>query len=127
VNAGALESRDLIVDIEFESPWLLQTAVGELVLKTVMGEPVWGSNCRFHRYETQIKSSAKGVLRCEARGLPITPGQYVLSAWLGDRHERYDSKVDVLKFPVAEDRINPLRPPASGHLDWPAVWEGQQC
>jgi len=127
VNAGALESRDLIVDIEFESPWLLQTAVGELVLKTVMGEPVWGSNCRFHRYETQIKSSAKGVLRCEARGLPITPGQYVLSAWLGDRHERYDSKVDVLKFFVAEDRVNPLRPPASGHLDWPAVWEGQQC
>ena len=52
VNAEALESRDLIVDVEFESPWPLQTAVGGLLLKTVMGEPVWGSNCRFHRYES---------------------------------------------------------------------------
>jgi homopolymeric O-antigen transport system ATP-binding protein len=125
VNAGALESRDLIVDVEFVSPWPLQTAVGGLLLKTVKGEPVWGSNCRFHPYESQIKSSARGVLRCQSRGLPITPGQYVLSVWLGDRHERYDSKLDVLKISIAEDRINPLRPPASGHLDWPAVWEGQ--
>ena len=52
VNAEALESRDLIVDVEFESPWPLQTAVGGLLLKTAMGEPVWGSNCRFHRYES---------------------------------------------------------------------------
>jgi lipopolysaccharide transport system ATP-binding protein len=125
VNAEALEFRNLIVDVEFVSPWPLQTAVGGLLLKTVMGEPVWGSNCRFHPYESQIKSSARGVLRCQSRGLPITPGQYVLSVWLGDRHERYDSKLDVLKISIAEDRINPLRPPASGHLDWPAVWEGQ--
>src|SRR3954447_2212125 len=70
VNAEALESRDLIVHVEFVSPWPLQTAVGGLLLKTVMGEPVWGSNCRFHLYESQIKSSARGVLRCESRGLP---------------------------------------------------------
>jgi lipopolysaccharide transport system ATP-binding protein len=125
VNAEALEFRNLIVDVEFVSPWPLQTAVGGLLLKTVKGEPVWGSNCRFHPYESQIKGSARGVLRCQSRGLPITPGQYVLSVWLGDRHERYDSKLDVLKISIAEDRINPLRPPASGHLDWPAVWEGQ--
>ena len=89
VNSEALNSRDLIVDVEFESPWPLQTAFGGLLLKTAMGHPVWGSDCRFHRYETRIRSSARGVLRCKSRGLPITPGQYVLSVWLGDRHQEY--------------------------------------
>jgi lipopolysaccharide transport system ATP-binding protein len=71
-----------------------------------------------------MKSLRRGVLRCEARGLPITAGQYLLSAWLGDWQEDHDSKLDILSIFIGDDRIDPLRPAPSvlGHLDWPAVW-----
>jgi len=64
------------------------------------------------------------VLRCEARGLPVIDGDYLLSVWLADWHQDYDSKLDVLGIRIGKDYADPHRPPAMaiGHLDWPAVW-----
>ncbi len=124
VNSEALAERDLIVDIHFASPKPLHTAVGGIVLRADTGEPVWGSNSRFHPSRTPLKGAAHGVLRCEARQLPIRPGRYSLSAWLGDWHEDYDARIDVLNFAIGEDGAHRLLPPASavGHLDWAAEW-----
>ena len=124
VDREALVSRDFVVHIAFVSPWPLQVAVGGILLRSVGGEPVWGSNGRFHTYHEQLRGVTGGVLRCETRSLPITPGQYLLSVWLGDWHEDYDSKLDVLSIFIGDDRVNPLQPPSSlnGHLDWPAAW-----
>jgi lipopolysaccharide transport system ATP-binding protein len=124
VDREALASRDFIADIAFVSPWPLQTAVGGIILRSSEGWPIWGSNGRFHPRHGQFRGLTSGVLRCEAHGLPITPGQYLLSVWLGDWHEDYDSKLDVLGIFVGEDRSDPLRPSASfgGYLDWPAAW-----
>lgn len=124
VNSEALVERDLIVDIHFASPRPLHTAVGGIVLRADTGEPVWGSNGRFHPNVKLVKGLTHGVLRCEARQLPIRPGRYSLSAWLGDWHEDYDARIDVLSFVIGEDDAHVLRPPVSalGHLDWPAEW-----
>ncbi|SFV35115.1 ABC transporter ATP-binding protein [Hyphomicrobium facile] len=124
VNSEALIERDLIVDIHFASPRPLHTAVGGIVLRADTGEPVWGSNSRFHPSLKLVKGLTHGVLRCEARQLPIRPGRYSLSAWLGDWHEDHDARIDVLSFVIGEDDAHVLRPPVSavGHLDWPAEW-----
>lgn len=123
IDRKALLSRNLMVDIAFVSSWPLAVAVGGVTLRTSTGEPIWGSNGRFHPQHEQIKGLTSGVLRCEAQGLPISPGQYHLSVWLADWHEDYDSKIDILSFEVDEDYSGP-RPPAStvGFLAWPAVW-----
>jgi lipopolysaccharide transport system ATP-binding protein len=124
VDRVSLVDRDLLVEIGFASPWPLQTPVGGLVLQSITGQPVWGSNRRFHPSLDQPKNLSRAVLRCEARHLPLTPGEYLLSIWLGDWHQDYDSKIDVLRIQIGDDRVDPLRPPVSvqGHLDWPAVW-----
>jgi lipopolysaccharide transport system ATP-binding protein len=124
VNSEALIERDLIVHIHFASPTPLHTAVGGIVLRADTGEPVWGSNSRFHPSGNPAKGLTHGVLRCEVRQLPIRAGRYSLSAWLGDWHEDHDARIDVLSFVIGEDDAHRLRPPASavGHLDWPAEW-----
>jgi len=124
VDREALVDRDLFVDISFASPWPLQRPVGGLILRTIMGEPIWGSNLRFHQSLGQHNNLSSGILRCEARSLPITPGEYLLSVFLGDWHEDHDRKIDVLRIRIGVDRVDSLQPPVSalGHLDWPAAW-----
>jgi lipopolysaccharide transport system ATP-binding protein len=128
VDRDALIDRDVIVDIGFTSPRALQTPVGGIVLRAETGEPVWGSNSRFHPTSKQIKGLASGVLRCETRRLPLRAGSYHLSAWLADWHEDLDAKLDVLKLEIGEDETDRLRPPASalGHVEWPALWHAAE-
>jgi lipopolysaccharide transport system ATP-binding protein len=123
VDSRALIDRNLVVDIGFESPWPL-TPIGGIGLRTIVGEPVWGSNGRFHPSPEQAKSMHCGILRCEARHLPLVPGEYLLSVWLADWDNDYDSKIDVLRIRIGVENVNRLRPPASliGYLDSPAVW-----
>jgi lipopolysaccharide transport system ATP-binding protein len=126
VDRGALVDRDLFLDIGFASPRPLHLPVGGVLLRTMMGEPVWGSNGKFHQRLDQCNNLSYGVLRCEARRLPLIPGEYLLSVWVSAWHDdaEYDSKIDVLRIQIGDDCIHPHLPPASfrGYLDWPAVW-----
>jgi lipopolysaccharide transport system ATP-binding protein len=128
VERQRLSERDLVVDIDFVSPRPLHTAVGGVVLRAETGEPVWGSNNRFHPSANSVKGLSSGTLRCECRGLPIVAGTYHLSAWLADWHEDLDAKLDILSIPFGDDSVESLRPPASslGYVDWPAVWTNGQ-
>lgn len=124
VDQQALANFDLVLDIEFSSPWPLRPPIGGVVLRSLTGEPIWGSNGRFHECVEQGKALMHGRLRCEARGLPIVEGDYLLSVWLADWNQDHDARVDVLNIRLGNDQANPLRPSAAaiGHLDWPAVW-----
>jgi len=124
VNAEALAARDLIVDISFESPSPLSIVIGAVVLRTASGAVVWGSNPRFHGGENQVRGVAKGTVRCAARNLPIVPGQYLLSVWLGEWHQDHDVKRDALQLTLGRESGQSLRPPVhvNGYVDWPASW-----
>ncbi|RUO97519.1 polysaccharide ABC transporter ATP-binding protein [Hyphomicrobium sp.] len=124
VDRDGLCDRSLVIEIGFVSPRPLQTAVRGVVLRADTGEPVWGSNSRFHPSNHSMKGFSVGSLRCEAKGLPLSAGTYHISAWLADWHEDLDSKLDVLSIAFGEDASDHLRPPVSalGHLDWPASW-----
>ena len=124
VDRDALASRDVIIEIEFSSPWPLETAVGGIVLQTMEGQPVWGSNGRFHVHSGPKNGLTHGTLRCEARGLPIVVGEYLLSVWLSDWNRDYDSKTEALCVTVGDGEVDALRPGTSaGYVDWPATWQ----
>ena len=125
VSQQAIAARHLVVEVGFVSPWPLQRPVGGVVLRTIAGEPIWGSNNRFHPGIDQTGKASNGILCCEARNLPITDGEYLLSVWLGDWHQDYDSKIDALRVRIGKEMDDALRPPmkAIGPLEWPAAWQ----
>jgi lipopolysaccharide transport system ATP-binding protein len=124
VDREALTRRSLKVAIAFNSPVPLQTPIGGVILRAASGEPVWGSNGRFHPRTREAKGLSSGILTCEAPDMPLKPGHYLVSIWLADWHTDHDSKIDRIRITIGDDRTDALSPPASvvGHLDWPAKW-----
>lgn len=124
VDRGSLARRTLELEIEFQGPFDLTLPIGGVVLKDLMGTPVWGSNGRFHKRLRDAKKSRSGVIAFRSTDLPLVSGQYMLSVWLAEWDVDHDAKIDCLRLMLGPDEVNQLRPALSvnGSLDWPAVW-----
>jgi len=124
VSCEPLKHGHLQIAIAFQSPWPLRTPIGGVTLRAASGQPVWGSNGRFHRRDRETAGLREGILTCEAQSLPLWPGHYFVSVWLSDWHSDYDAKIDHLCVFVGVDSADALRPPTAtiGHLEWPAAW-----
>ena len=124
VDPQALRRGTLLVAIEYTSPYPLRRPVGGIVVSSMTGIPIWGSNGRFHANEGDYVSSNIGVLTCESTGMPLVPSIYTLSAWLGDWYQDFDEKRDVLSFRFRPETHIPRwpGPTVAGHVDWPASW-----
>lgn len=124
LNPAQLEAGNLVVDIGFDSPFPLNPPVGGIVVSSLLGTPIFGSNPRFHKAGYGQPKLSRGVLRLTANNLPVHGGVYKLSVWLGDWQTDYDEKKDVLSFefkhghPVA----NTPNPEAIGFTDTNACW-----
>jgi len=126
VDSGALLNRDLVVEIGFVSPTPLQKAIGDVVIHTPTSEPIWSSSSKVQENYILPAGCSHGVLRCEARDLPVSPGDYVLSVSLSDPHGVLDRKSDALRIKIGKERVPELRStPVIGHLDWPATWSAR--
>jgi lipopolysaccharide transport system ATP-binding protein len=124
VDAAELAEGNLVVDIEFKSPFPLSPPVGGLVISSSLGTPVFGSNPRIHRNGFGQPKLSEGVLRMTAAKLPVHAGVYKLSVWLGDWHTNYDEKRDVLAFEFKHGHSgdNIPNPEAIGFTDVTASW-----
>jgi len=124
INTDSLRKGDLVVDVNYSSPFPLRPPVPGVVVTTLSGIPVFGSNPRFHQNRALPESSSVGSVRLTARNLPLVSATYQLSVWLGDWQGDYDHKLDALSFDFASDANTPLRPNpnAIGHLNWEAEW-----
>ncbi len=123
LDSEGLMRRDFIAEISFESPWPLSEVIGGIVLRTVSGTPVWSSNPKFHKGGHILKHATRGTVICEARSLPLVPGQYLVSIWLGNWHEDFDIKQDILRVNFGVEVDSAFRTASTtGYTDWPAVW-----
>lgn len=124
IDTQPLRRGDLSVSIEFTSPYPLRNPMGGIVVSSTTGLPIWGSNGRFHPNPGNDLFSDNGILICEATGMPLASGVYILSAWLGDWYQDFDQKRDVLSFHFRLEDENPLKPPprVAGYMNWPASW-----
>ena len=125
IDHEALQQRQLKVVIAFQSPTPVQIPIGGIILRAASGEPVWGTNGRFHPGPREALGISVGRLTCEAQNIPLLPGQYQVSIWLGDWHTDYDAKIDKIIISIGDENVDALRPQSSvvGHLDWPATWQ----
>jgi lipopolysaccharide transport system ATP-binding protein len=124
IDVEGLRDGNLSAAIEFSSPYCISRPIGGIVISTVSGVPIWGSNGRFHRNEALNASAERGVLTCRSTALPLIPSSYLISVWLSDWHHDLDVKRNILSFQFRPGHSTMLRPPpsANGYLEWPAVW-----
>lgn len=119
-----LERGDLIISIQFESPFPLNPPVPGIVLSSLSGTPVFGSNARFHNQGYGRPSLDKGEVCLIAKDVPLINGRYKLSVWLGDWFTDYDHKPDVVSFNFRKGNDVAFRPSSeiNSYLNWPGVW-----
>ena len=112
------------MSVDFVSPFPLRPPIVGIVVYNQGGNPVWGSNGRFHPSEQTDLAVSAGTVVCEARALPLTPSSYRLSVWLADWHMDYEERADVLSFDFHIDASGVHRQPAAvmGNLDWAPTW-----
>ena len=124
IDQDELKFGNLIVDIEFTSPFPLVPPVPGIVVSSKLGVPLWGSNSVFHNENYPQRALKAGTLRMESRALPLASDNYRLSIWLSDSHADYDHKPDILSFDFRPRAAIATRPPneVTGHLNWPAGW-----
>lgn len=116
---------NLVIDIDFKSPYILAPAIPGVCLYTDQGMPVFASNPRIHSDGFEAKNLTEGRLRFAAYDLPLVEGTYFLSFWLGDWHKDYDYKRHVLAvdFRPRNPPLRPLQSSEDGPLNWPAHWK----
>jgi len=129
LDEASLRRGDFSACIEFMSPYPLRRPVGGIAVSNSAGVPIWGTNGRFHASDRGDVSADSGVLSCQATAIPLIPSTYTISAWLGDWHQDFDEKLNILSFDFRPDSCISLRPSpiVIGHMDWPASWKLNGC
>jgi lipopolysaccharide transport system ATP-binding protein len=125
ISPSDLTEGTLVIEIGFESPFPLSPPVGGIVIYSMLGTPVYGSNNRFHNDGYGTPRASSGILRFTVRNLPIYEGIYKLSVWLADWQENYDHISDVLSFELRDgtSRPNLPNPEDIGFVNADAQWQ----
>jgi lipopolysaccharide transport system ATP-binding protein len=124
VHESALAEGNLIIDVAYETPVPLQPVVPGILLSSLQGTPVYGSNPRFHNLGYTSTNALSGAIRMTVNQLPVYSSVYKLSVWLGDAHRDYDAQLDALSFEFHPHHLPPNLPSLeyAGYLDFPATW-----
>ncbi len=93
----SLRHGDLVVRLEFESPYALEKPFAGLVVKDILGNPVFGHNTMMD--ETFVsKRGTSGILNFSVTDIPLHAGEYVVSLYFGDRSQNYHIEEDYINF-----------------------------
>lgn len=119
---------NLRVRVHFKSPFPLDPPVAGVVLSSLTGSPVFGTNATVHAEGFRPRSMKEGISSVMIRDLPLHTSTYKLSIWLSDATDTYDSKLDVLTFDFISRRFSGKIPPLEiiGPVDVRAQWSLQE-
>jgi lipopolysaccharide transport system ATP-binding protein len=117
---------DLSLEINFEAdPATFYPRFG-YVISASDGTRVLGANNRYQPSTTLTHRVSRGSILCRLGRVPLTPGTYSISLWLGDKTADYHREPDAVTFKVVERDIWGLGelPPTDGtNLWWPSEFE----
>ena len=124
VNEAELIKNNIDLKISFVSQHTKFAPYCGIVLNSVDGTPVWGSNPRIHPDGYVCHKTKRGSVSCMASNIPLMPGHYSLSVWLGNWDEDFDIQLDALTIELGGSMVHPKRssPSTQGYLEWPANW-----
>src|SRR5256886_1654027 len=92
-----LQLGDLRIDVEFDSPWALDPILIGIVIYTSQGIPVFGFNSWMDP-DFDCSPVRCGVASLSVPDVPLHPGLYRVSIWLGEQDRIYDYLADAAGF-----------------------------
>ncbi len=124
LDQDLLEQGTLKVNVHFESPWDLNPPIVGMVVSSLYGMPLFGTNPRIHTKGFQPRSMRSGIATMQIDHLPLHSGSYKISIWLGDNHQDYDSITDALTFDFISPQFMANLPSVDiiGPFNIPAQW-----
>lgn len=124
VHEDQLATGNLIIDVAYQSPTPLKPVIPGILVTSLHGSPVYGSNARFHNQGYESDGALSGTIRMTVKNLPVYSSVYKLSVWLGDAHRDYDMQLDALSFEFRPHQLPPNLPGLeyAGYLDVLATW-----
>lgn len=119
-----LDKGTLKVNVHFQSPWDLNPPIVGMVVSSLYGMPLFGTNPRIHTTGFEPRSLRSGVATMQIDHLPLHSGSYKISVWLGDSHQDYDSIADALTFDFIAPQFMANLPSVDiiGPFNIPARW-----
>ena len=95
-----------------------------IILRSSSGIAVWGSNNQIHPGQL-IAPSRSGVFSCKTPRLPLSSGQYLLSAWLTTDDETFEHKLDIVNLYLDHNPLQANRPAGEmmGFLEIEPKWD----
>ena len=119
---------DITVEIQFAAdPPIAEPKIG-VVFSGADGIRVVGTNNRYQPSGAFSEPCSQGAILCKFGQLPLMPGSYTVSLWLGDQQGDQHEMANALSFMVVQRDIWGLGklPPADGtSLWWPTQFEMQ--
>lgn len=94
------------------------------LLRTAAGEAILNSNNRYQPSPAFEEPTSRGVIECDLGVIPLMPGRYSLSFWLGDIRHDHHAELEALFFEVTERDIWGLGqwPPPVSFMWWPTIF-----
>ena len=122
--AGAVRmGAPLSITVEFSCKSRQIRPVLGVVVKTVLGAPVFGVNNLFIKGYEFADRVASGSIACQFKAVPLMPGTYLVDVWLNNGTENLDVIYDAISFEVLPaDVFESGQLPTTGPVFWPATF-----
>jgi lipopolysaccharide transport system ATP-binding protein len=97
IDQKELREGNLAIDVGFDSPWALDPLLIGIVIYASDGGPVFGFNSWMDPEfdTTPVRCGTASLL---IRDLPLHPGLYRVSVWLGEKNENHDYLPNAVVF-----------------------------
>jgi hypothetical protein len=108
-------------EIEFASDPLIDDLHFGYVIRCGDGTSILNANTRFLKVSRPEQVAPRGTIRCDLGMVPLMPGSYSITLWLGRKHGHTHLVENSIDFEVYERDIwgNGQLPPNDSHLWWP--------
>lgn len=124
IDQNKLKNDILQISVDFVSPYVIDNPIVGFVLYSRDGNPILGSNPRFHSSGFQSEATKSGRLQASLSHLELHSGIYRISVWLGNGFYDLDSKEEALTFEFISKKAYTQLPPSSviGSIDKAVDW-----
>ena len=97
LDAIELHRGNLVVSVDYASPWKLNPVKVGVVIRNQRGQPLLGIGTEMAA-DFLPPAEASGTVVLTIEDLPLHSGLYKISIWLGEKNENHDVVEDILIF-----------------------------